>query len=175
MGSLNQVCEAGLIMSRISTSDTSLATTDANLCALWSIVLWSSLLGLLLCSENHAWYPYYGSWILALVLELIVFSLYLAVYEPSQVLQILQLSNHALRIFLIFILLAVLWGSRDRGRSKLGADEETAPLLECQQETSEIRQETREEQKARQNYERVQKRLKDAGNWFDYVKDFSVR
>ena len=192
-----------MILSQISSANSPFATTDTNIYVLASILVWFVLTATLLGSPNQVWYPLNGSWIIAAVSELLTFALRLSQYWPSTGVEQAQISVQAGRILLLLSLPVLTFAlPRIRGAGP-HSDEEAAPLLAHSQETSDGSQASAgtstygstgtgsttvtvvtstgqseevdaETKKEREKRERLEKRLKETGNWWNYVRGFTV-
>lgn len=199
-----QIIEDGMILSQLSSANSPFATTDTNIYALASILVWFVLTSTLLGSDKPVWYPLNGSWTIAAVSELLTFGLRLSHYWPSSSVEQAQISVQAVRILLLLSLpvLTFIW-PRIRAAATHN-DEEAAPLLAHSQETSGESQASagtskygstdtnsttvtvitstgqteevvdEDTKKEREDRARLEKRLKETGNWWSYVRGFAV-
>jgi len=198
-----QIIEDGMILSQLSSPNNPFATTDTNIYVLASILVWFVLAATLFGAEKPVWYPLNGSWIIAAVSEVLTLGLRLSQHRPYAGLEQAQISVQALRILLL-LSLPLLTFVLPRIKAKAPhEDEEAAPLLGHSQETSEESQtstgtskygstgtdstvtgitstgQTEEvvdeyAKKERENRERMEKRLKETGNWWTYARRFTV-
>ena len=186
-----------MILSQLASGNSPLATTDSNIYALASTLVWFVLTVTLLGSGNNLWYPYQGSWILALISEAIVYALQLrSLHSPTDVEQALVVVQ-ALRLLLLFCLPLSTFILGWKGTASSQTDEEAAPLLTHSQEVSgeslesakygsasssgrtgttenTVDDEDEEIKAEREELEKIQKRLEQSGNWWTYVRGFSV-
>lgn len=152
-------------------------------------------------SEAVVWYPFRGSWFLALCFELSI-AVLTAFHLKQMVLSrfdILYMAFFSLRLVSLFTLVA--WTCLGlRSRVPLVLDEERQALLskhngdqsETQINSGELgnsssygstaqsesasgsNTETPWQKRRREGLENLEKRLEEEGNWFEYVKSFSV-
>lgn len=168
--------------------------------SLASVIVWFILIASLLDSAYPVWYPYYGSWLVALVVEIVLITLSVVDSMPTTTIDSVDLGLAAARVGLLISLLLFLFGRRiTAGRYNQG-DEENQPLLapshvQGSSEDSGVTQgstqygsistdgsgagkpdwETRAKERERKARQRVEDRLRDDGNWWTYAKGFSVR
>lgn len=140
-------------------------------------------------SKHPVWYPYYGSWLLALIFEIVLFILSLTICRPL---------NHfgytllGIQIFwlLAFILLAALHGGTP-------VSEEHTPLLintgqpdghvglsnakygstaveKSSSDGADLEFEAEDRKKEEERIKDIKKRLTANGNWFTYACEFSI-
>jgi len=103
-------------------------TKPANIHAICFALLWTAITNLLYSSATQPWYPYYGSWILTVILEISLFAVTTALKRPASGVEFPLVALQAARILLLVALLAIFFSWR-AFRSREGTDEETAPLL----------------------------------------------
>lgn len=138
------------------------------------------------------WYPYYGSWFLALVLEIGLFSLSLATCRLSgpfdYTLLIIQIS----RLLALSLLVACVFGTFSKVTPHTPS-EEGAPLLSqmdrlvdipntaygsaahrTSSDGADLEYEAEELKKEEEQKRDIEKRLKANGNWFTYVREFFI-
>ncbi|MCJ1473824.1 hypothetical protein MMC13_002476 [Lambiella insularis] len=196
------ICEDGIILSQLSAADNPLATTDSNIYVLASLLVWFVLTATLLTSESYLWYPYCGSWLITLFSEILVVSLNLSHFHPSSRHQYAQIALGALRMILLVCLPALTLFYLRPKNSEPHNDEESVSLLKHAQEISPESQKSagsygstatcvttgtisttaegadrlaqEEDKKDREGRQRVQKRLKETGNWWAYAKSYSL-
>lgn len=154
----------------------------------------------LLDSAYPVWYPYYGSWLIALVIEAVLITLSVGYSMPTTRLDSVVLGLAAARVGLLISLLLFLFGRRSTARRYSRGDEENQPLLapsnvQGSSEDSGTAQsstqygsiptggsgvgntdwEASDKERERKARQRVEDRLRDDGNWWTYAKGFSVR
>lgn len=140
-------------------------------------------------SKHPVWYPYYGSWLLALILEIILFSLSLTTCRPSNPFGYTLLGIQISRL-LDLILLAALQGETP-------VSEEHTPLLtntgqpnghvglcntayestaveKSSSDGADLEFEAEDRKKEEERLKDIKKRLKVNGNWFTYAREFSI-
>ena len=146
-------------------------------------------------SEKHSWYPYYGTWILTLVFDLVIVGLSWNTYVPEDPLRWAQVAMHLLRVVLTAVLLLMYFTLKTPWKDH---DEEGSPLLQTEVVTTPKKQQQannnygstvsdesvvttsqedeadEEEKKLQEKMNSLRERLKQKGNWFAYVKSFSV-
>ncbi|KAA6415967.1 MAG: hypothetical protein FRX48_00686 [Lasallia pustulata] len=176
---------------------------DGNIYLLSSVLVWLILSVTLLDSPYPVWYPFYGSWIIALAVEVTLITVTLSYNDDVRGSERVHLTLKALRISLLALVLGLLFGWRKPvvGRDK--HDEESTPLLAQTQSATQNKQDSaanakygstvstttdgtsssedvdsgseaqtlKEEQ---ENFQHVEKRLKDVGNWWTYARGFSL-
>jgi hypothetical protein len=167
-------------------------------------MIFSLHIGSLSQEEYPVWYPYYGSWIMALVFDLALVALAIAfpdgrLRSPYALVGIVSMALRSA----VFIGLAGLYlFQRDSaGQPSKSEDEESQPLLQdangradstehenqnggygCM--TTEAAKKAKKaktaadenpyERRQREARENIEKRLKEDGNWFTYIKRFTV-
>ena len=180
-----------------------LATTDSNIYVLATLLIWFVLVASLLGSRSSLWSPYYGSWLITLISEMLVLSLGMSTYRPSTGIEHVQLGLKASRLLLLAALPVITFAFLRTLNSDRGSDEEASPLLGHSQEVSEESQNSagtygstvtrntagntsstsseqikdlaqQEMKKEHDEEERLKKRLKESGNWWAYAKSYSV-
>ena len=138
-------------------------------------------------TENPAiWYPYYGSWFIALVVEAILFTLCLTHGLSSSAFVYAQTAVQAYRILVLVLLSTVLFTKSSKDTE---TDEESASLLGHSNKepsgthtpigkpaygsvtvSAEIDADTESEDEdlrnGREKKEMIEKRLQAEGNWF---------
>ncbi|MCJ1431415.1 hypothetical protein MMC27_000768 [Xylographa pallens] len=197
------ICEEGIILSQLSFRANRLATTDSNVYILATLLIWFVLVASLLGSRSSLWSPYYGSWLITLISEMLVLSLGLNTYRPSTGIEYAQVGLEALRLFLLATLPVVTFAFLRTPNSDRGSDEEATPLLGHSQGVSDesqgsagtygstatqntkgntsstsnelIEDLAQQEMKQEQDdRERLSQRLKETGNWWAYAKSYSI-
>ena len=150
-----------------------------------SVVIWG-VIGLCLVDNNSpVWYPYCGSWLLSLVVELCLLAL--PNDNPSQ-----DSGFHKAKVFVemirvsfLFALPVSYWGFQrcDNHRSFCG-DEESAGLLAANNTANALANGTSygaitndsapENMANAEANTRMMKKIEESGNWWAYAKSFSV-
>ncbi len=166
----------------------------------------------MLDSAYPVWYPFYGSWLIALTLEIVATVLSIVYQWPKNTVDIVELGLAGLRMILLVLLLSCIFGRRCSGLRYTLNDEENQPLqksghtqdcyegsgktqsgtrygsistrnggdlaaaepVEDDEEPVEDDDEAKESEMDRKARKRVEDRLKNDGNWWTYVKGFSV-
>jgi len=168
-------------------------------------MIFSLHIGTLSQEEYPVWYPYFGCWVISLVFDLALLALAIAfpngdLKTPYSLVGIVSMSLRGA----IFIGLIVLYlFQRDSpGQPSASEDEESQPLLgdangradaaetgnqnggygctttEASNKSKTAKsaaEENPHERRQREARENMEKRLKEDGNWFTYIKRFMVR
>ena len=197
-----KVGEAALVIAQIFNTNGPLATTDGNIYALSSCLLWAVILVLLLNLEDPKWWPFYVSWLGALAVETTLLGLSLNYYCPLHPTEIAQTVFKVSHIVFIISLLALYFVTGRTKNWKGKDDEEAAPLLAHsgesqdnenspnvpsygstgvdgstsseQDQPDETSDEDKEAKEDEERMKRVKDRLKEKGNWFSYAREFLV-
>ena len=157
--------------------------------------MWFVLVIVLLSSENPDWWPFYGSWILGLAVEINSLGLSISYHRPSNPLDIAQAGFKVGRTVLIVSLLA-LYFVKSRSRNwKSRYDEEAAPLLAHTRTDShgiiiadneiandnlsipiELDEEDKEmsEEEEEATMQKIRDKIQEKGSWFTYIREFLV-
>jgi hypothetical protein len=148
---------------------------------------------------KNVWYPFYGSWVLALVYEPIIVvltmlrSARLDLTQRNRLFLGLQIATSVLRYALLFALILVYFMWRSKSEIDIVGDEQT-PLLHKSDRADESTDsgygtnsegntdatnspsdaESPWERQEREAKEQIEKRLKSEGNWISYAKGFMV-
>lgn len=168
------------------------------------VLMFGLQLGRLLESPPNVWYPFWGSWILALPFESVI-TASLCASKSGQFLEArvrVGLALGALRCLVLTLLISLAFFRHTERGSHKDVDEERQPLINKDPEeptSSGVRTdssdapatygstgqqpvgssmgptETPWQKRRRQREEMMEKRLEASGNWFNYVKDFKVR
>ncbi|KAI0025409.1 hypothetical protein F4780DRAFT_328146 [Xylariomycetidae sp. FL0641] len=185
---------------------------DTTIGLLSCILVWGIQQNSLSPPSEVVWYPFYGSWLIALVFEPVIGALHFArayspatAHPPSPTAIILQVDGSLClaRSVLVLVVLCFYFNGRNRIEASQ-ADEERSPLLpkpdpratnangstdsgygtntdtnntgatNTQAANSPTDVESPWERSQRLAREKMEKRLKDEGNWFAYVKGFAV-
>ena len=83
----------------------------------------------LLDSADPVWYPYWGSWLIGLVGEILLTTLSIIYHRPENALDFFRSGAVAFRMCFLLSVLLVLFGGRCTRRRHNYADEENQPLL----------------------------------------------
>ncbi|KAM0796010.1 hypothetical protein BDR22DRAFT_812779 [Usnea florida] len=172
------------------------SSTDSNIHALFSVLVWTVLTLCLLGAKDLAvWYPYSGSWFIGLVGEAILFALILSHgVSPSAFVHV-QVAVQACRMLILVLLSTSLFtGSCKRSCT----DEESASLLRSGEidsddkqdsigkpgygsititpdgEGADLEYEAEQRKKEEKRKEMLEKRLQSEGNWFTYAKAYHI-
>lgn len=151
-------------------------------------------------SPYPVWYPFIGSWVVALPFEIAIDSLVVTATVRGQLrsLEILNVVLDGIRCVILVALICLASFSRFIGRVTGGSDEERQSLLSktnstqpnghqstqangnasnygsTTQQNGDAHRETRWERRSREAREAMEKRLEAGGNWFRYAKGFMV-
>jgi hypothetical protein len=141
-----------------------------------SILVWGFLEVAIIDTEKPVWYPYYGTWILSFVAEAILLSLSITstVADRSKY-DFFRTIIQGCRLFVFFAMPAGLMIARKKDLENSG--EEAAQLLvsETQEPTyGSIPEWDNDIEGTNQAKARMQKKLKESGNWWTYIKSYSV-
>jgi len=90
--------------------------------------VWSTLIFCLLDSKHPVWYPYHGSWLLALLLEIGLFSLSLTIRRLSSPFDYTLLIIQISRLLALSLLVACIFETFSKVALHTSGDE-SAPLL----------------------------------------------
>lgn len=182
---LEVICLA--IQTLLSTADN--PTQAAIVSCLSLILVFGTQLALLIDTSHPVWYPYYGSWIIAIVFEFIIsfltFDAYLEERNSSPIgyvhLTIVSIQN------LILVSILILYLVPGGATAALADDTERQPLLAQENGsaangksyggTATSKADSVElpwERVDRQIRENMKKKLENDGNWLTYVKRFKV-
>jgi hypothetical protein len=165
-----------------------------------SILVWGVFVLGLLDSKFPVWYPYYGSWLIALAAEIVLVALPHGFHSPKLQFEYIQITVQVCRVCFLLLLTSVFFGISKMGnRRDSGSDEENQTLLanghsdpgKPQNDSSygsvasssgtrtpgtgdseESSDEPDEEENMR--LKKLQERLLNGGNWWTYAKSFSV-
>lgn len=139
-------------------------------------------------SSRHQWYPYYGAWIFAWAVDVIASGLDSGLVFPKTSPELTQMALRGVRLIVMAALLALFFALRN---SDFTEDEEETALLKptpgqspdsqksnygsIDSNTTKVDSEADEmEKKLKEGIERLEGKLKQHGNWFTYLKEFSV-
>ncbi|KAI9873720.1 MAG: hypothetical protein M1830_010691, partial [Pleopsidium flavum] len=123
------IAEATIQITSSFTQHTDIVPYEGNVYAFSSVIVWFILTVSLLDSAYPVWYPYYGSWLLALAAELVFATLPIVYHRPRGSVDLAQLALAVFRMFLLVLLLFLLFGRRYSKARHGPIDEESQPLL----------------------------------------------
>lgn len=192
-----QVIEAVIIVAQIFADSGSYAAQDYNVYVLASSLAWTVMTASTLQSENHKWYPYWGSWILTLAAEVTISVLSLLLDRPASLFEWMQVVLQSVRIVgFASLILAYLGLTR---REESFSDEETAPLLprseasaetmapasasksystgdfdEAEIDSAADADVAKRDKEVKEQLAKLQTRVQEEGNWFNYIRGYSV-
>ncbi|KAF4633947.1 hypothetical protein G7Y89_g4170 [Cudoniella acicularis] len=151
-------------------------------------------------SKFPVWYPYYGTWFVGIVVELVLLILPNVFRPPESAFDFITIVIQALRICTFVVLVSLYFGLRNDEKCYDNADAERQSLLQkklapkpsssedstvsgkgygttesnSQEPDSDAASEDSWILEQRKAQELVQKRLKQDGNWFTYAKGFAI-
>ena len=183
-----------MITAQLASHHSSVATHHENIYTLSEALVWLVMFAACWGNESHQWYPYYGTWALTLICDLAIIGLSGPAYLSNDPLRWAQVALHSLRILLTVLLLPVYFFMKSYKEQR---DEEASPLLQPEDGVSKgqpaaktgygstVSDEsalaaenedgaTKEERELKEKMDRLKERLKKEGNWFTYIKGFSV-
>ncbi|KAH0542717.1 hypothetical protein FGG08_002952 [Glutinoglossum americanum] len=166
-----------------------------------SILVWGILVLGLLDSKFPVWFPYYGSWFIALAVEIALVFLPHSFHSPKLQFEYVQITVQVSRVCFLLLLTSIFFGigSGDNRRDN-GSDEESQSLLANGQsepgkpqnnssygsvtsnngmntpdvgDSGKSGDEPDTEEKKR--LKNLQERLLNDGNWWTYAKSFSEK
>ncbi|KAH8662882.1 hypothetical protein BGZ60DRAFT_76345 [Tricladium varicosporioides] len=152
-------------------------------------------------SKFPVWYPYYGTWFIGIVVELILLITSRVLLPPNSAFDIITIAIQVLRICTFVVLISLYFGLRNDEKCYDNSDAERqsllrkklAPLPSGSEDstgsgksygttTDSNDQESESDAASEDSYtleqkraqDLVQKRLKQDGNWYTYAKGFAV-
>ena len=153
----------------------------------------------LLDSERPVWHPYYGSWILALIFDVLLFGLSLIIGLPSTPFEYTLLVIQLSRLLAFNLLLPLFFATLTRSalRDDTPVNEENTPLLKqtgqpnedvdhpntahrsttvetSSSDGADLEFEAEDRKKEQEERRELEKRLNAHGNWFTYAREFSI-
>ncbi|KAL2046293.1 hypothetical protein N7G274_001740 [Stereocaulon virgatum] len=191
---LSYVVEAALLLTETFANGGLYSSTDTNVFALSSVLVWAILL---VCfdSKSSIWYPDCGTWLITIVAEIVLFALTLNHGITPSTFAYPHLVVQACRLIALVLLPTVLFS---RYSEKIAVDEESAPLLGQRKDlladvqisnedskygsmsasSDEIEVEDDDDSDSEATKAKKEKELKDRllanGNWFTYARSFSI-
>ncbi|KAK4696240.1 hypothetical protein P7C71_g1638, partial [Lecanoromycetidae sp. Uapishka_2] len=117
--------EAALLLADSFAIESGQSSVDGNIYALSNILVWVTLTASLK-ADCRVWYPHYGSWLIALFTEAILFILILNRGSLSTVIGFVQAIIRACRVVVLILLLTVLFAKTS---NTVAIDEESDSLL----------------------------------------------
>ncbi|KAI9724419.1 MAG: hypothetical protein M1812_000487 [Candelaria pacifica] len=180
---ITYVGEAASLLLRSMTERGWWASQDNFIYVLASALVWGIQLLALADTEKPVWYPYYGSWLITLIMELTLLVLHSVARPQQTTYEIIHIVIQGLRICLLVLLPCSLFGPNlIRSNQSSGNDEESQALLPASSEDRENvkasgygtadskgKPDAKEEKR-----KRLQERLEKDGNWWNYMKSFSI-
>jgi hypothetical protein len=153
----------------------------------------------LLDTKFPVWFPYCGSWLIALTAEIVLAALPSSLHAPKLQFEYIQLTVQVSRVCLLLLLIVVFFSTRKEGnRRDSGSDEESQALLANGHavepgkpqsgnsygsvpssngaNTPETGEESGDDpdRERKKQMRKLQERLVSDGNWWTYAKSFSV-
>ena len=177
--------QSALVITLIFKTGSPYGNKDTNVYSLSGALLWIMFTGTFASTDKYAWYPYIGSWILTLGADVVPSALTASHLVPSSQIEwafvSLQLVRDVAIIGLLFLYLCI----RTPAPSADAIDEETTPLLEASaQETDNAEPNTEEaggeegedeeNKKDKERRAKLMANVEKEGNWFAYLKRFSI-
>ncbi|KAL8841224.1 MAG: hypothetical protein Q9170_001013 [Blastenia crenularia] len=198
---LTYLLQSGLLLIDTFSANPRISSLAANVNATSSVLLWLVLNVLLYQTKRPVWHPYYGSWLILLAFEVTTFCWFTSQHTLWKAADIALVIICICRLAAAVSLTALFVTAEVRAK-RLRSDEESASLLGRQvaksarrsegdpagdygaikavdatpsstdSEDSEPKSQADKEDKKRQRL--IKKRLKEDGNWFTYVRGFSI-
>ncbi|KAI9704233.1 MAG: hypothetical protein M1836_007094 [Candelina mexicana] len=178
------VSEAAFLLLHSMTEKGWWASQDTFIYVLASFLVWGIQLVALTDTEYPVWYPYYGSWLITFIAEFTLLVLYNVPRRRHSPYETLQIVIQVLRICLLILLPCSLFGpSLSRANQLSGRnDEESQALLTPSPEaqgnakasgygTTDTKGKLDAKEERRK---RLQERLEKDGNWWNYMKGYSM-
>ena len=151
-------------------------------------------------SQFPVWYPYYGTWIVGAIVEILLVWAHNWLHPPTSAFDFINIVEQSLRICTFLTLLALYFTLRNDPKQYDNTDAESQSLLRKKlapessgagepngygattdtngAESETAAEDTEEEDswlaEQRKAKELIAKRLKQDGNWFTYAKGFTV-
>lgn len=153
-------------------------------------------------SKFPVWYPYYGTWFIGIVVELILLITPRVLLPPNSAFDIIAIIIQVLRICTFVVLISLYFSLRNDEKCYDNSDAERQSLLRKklaprpsgsedsttsgkgygtttdsndQESDSDAASEDSYTLEQKRAQDLVQKRLKQDGNWYTYAKGFAVR
>ncbi|KZF19752.1 hypothetical protein L228DRAFT_40172 [Xylona heveae TC161] len=190
------VAEAVLLLVAALIQNSWTIPKDLMVYLLATVFVWGTQVLVLLDSKHPVWYPYFGSWIIALVVEVSLVALFGASEQVYKSLKYAELGIQISRLCLLILLFPLFFFLKYSSAGAKGTDEENQGLLTGQKQgpdgktqdsktngygsleqsptSEEDDGEDSEQEEAGKARSRISERLKRDGNWWAYAKEFSV-
>lgn len=153
-----------------------------------SMVMWMILTISLLGSPRPVWYPYFGSWIIAVVAEIVLIILCSVNSFSPDPFSLCQVTVQVMRLSVLTVLPTLLILE---GRTKeSGTDEESASLLGKDKTANPLSNditydsipttspdedlEAEDDKKVKEESAKFEKHLMENGNWVTYLRRFAI-
>ncbi|KAL8946718.1 MAG: hypothetical protein Q9222_006923 [Ikaeria aurantiellina] len=183
------VTQNGLLLVDSLSTASHISTAAANINAVSSALVWSTLTILLHKSTAPVWYPYLGSIAITLLLEVTTFGLFTSHNAIHGAAIYALLATQICRYLALLALLAIHASIHVRSLPQ-GTDEESAPLLVQHDTTSSATKvgeygsvppgsedsdsEDIYDKEAKAKQQLIEDRLQKDGNWFTYLRGFAI-
>ncbi|KAL8661793.1 MAG: hypothetical protein Q9202_005290 [Teloschistes flavicans] len=195
------LAQSGILVADSLSVAPRLSSAAANINALSNSILWSTLTLLLYRTKRPAWYPYIGSWLITLVLELTTFALFTTQHAVSEAKDYALVAVQASRFAAFTVLLATHATTRIRSEW-LSQDEESTSLLHHQDPSAKLSSSTTgskgdygslkiiaedassdeeesdsdgpSDQALKKGKKTLNDRLRKDGDWFTYLRGFAI-
>ncbi|KAL9610440.1 MAG: hypothetical protein Q9167_004865 [Letrouitia subvulpina] len=178
------------------------ASVASNVHSISSVLLWFILFASLAKARNVIWYPFYGSWLLTIIFETALLGLSISRRSTSNRYTEALIASQSLRLAALLFILLSSWSPIHKVKHSK-SDEESASLLRhdtlqpsaenvgstlangygsmvmgseadstAEEDSSDAEDTARKEQKERSKI--LRKRLKEDGNWLNYIRGFFI-
>ncbi|KAL8716259.1 MAG: hypothetical protein Q9220_000164 [cf. Caloplaca sp. 1 TL-2023] len=190
--------QSGLLLVDLLSNAPEISTAAANINAISSILVWSTLTILFYKSENPIWYPYIGSIVITLFLEITTCSLFMSRHALHKATVSALLTVQICRCIALSAPLAI-HASAHVSILSTGTDEESASLLVPDNASSGGKQageygsvsvnkhsdristtteasesEDDEDKEEKEKRQLIEDRLQKDGNWLTYLRGFAI-
>ncbi|KAL7267837.1 hypothetical protein RUND412_009559 [Rhizina undulata] len=180
------VGEASLMLARSLVQKGWWSSEDSVIYVLSSVVVWGIIELALLDSTKPVWYPYYGTWLIALATEICLSAVPEYYHWSSNPFKLAKLGIKATRLLLLIFLPVCFWGFQIRDNREDATDEESTGLLsgitnsndgtnygsaEAEEADDDDYENSSE---MRETRARMMKKLEESGNWWTYAKSFAI-
>ncbi|KAG0636143.1 hypothetical protein HOY80DRAFT_1055299 [Tuber brumale] len=181
------VLEAILMLAQSLVQKDYFSPEDSILYVLSSVVIWGVIELCLVDNNSPVWYPYCGSWILALIAELCLLALPNDDPGRKNGFHKAKVFVEIIRVSFLFALPVSYWGfQRSDNQRSFCEDEESAGLLAASNAvnatsngtsygaTGDGSNNTPENTANTEANARMMKKIEESGNWWVYAKSFSI-
>lgn len=158
-----------------------------------SIMVFGVIALVLLDAKDPVWYPYLGTWLLAIIEEIVLCVLSTVSVQPWTQFEDMRLAVQIFRIVLLALLFAASVNrARPQNKSEVAVDGERRPLLNgdapapaeratdygtgTSSETASAKDEAEDEgdEEDREVRKQQRKRIEEQGGWWGYLKGFAI-